>query len=53
MDFRWILSKPFVTSVLMGAKRMDQLKDNLAAIHLKLAQDELESLDEVSCTQKR
>jgi aryl-alcohol dehydrogenase-like predicted oxidoreductase len=44
----WILSKPFVTSVLMGAKRMDQLKDNLAAIHLKLIQDELKSLDEAS-----
>jgi aryl-alcohol dehydrogenase-like predicted oxidoreductase len=44
----WILSKPFVTSVLMGAKRMDQLKDNLAAIHLKLTHDELKSLDEAS-----
>jgi aryl-alcohol dehydrogenase-like predicted oxidoreductase len=44
----WILSKPFVTAVLVGAKRIDQLKDNLAAIHLKLNQDELESLDEVS-----
>jgi len=44
----WILSKPFVTSVLMGAKRMDQLKDNLTAIHLKLTQNELKSLDEVS-----
>jgi hypothetical protein len=27
---------------------MDQLKDNLAAIHLKLTQDELKSLDEAS-----
>jgi aryl-alcohol dehydrogenase-like predicted oxidoreductase len=44
----WILSRPFVTSVLMGAKRMDQLKDNLTAIHLKLTQDELRSLDEAS-----
>jgi aryl-alcohol dehydrogenase-like predicted oxidoreductase len=44
----WILSKPFVTAVLVGAKRIDQLEDNLAAIHLKLTQDELESLDEVS-----
>jgi aryl-alcohol dehydrogenase-like predicted oxidoreductase len=26
----WILSKPFVTSVLTGAKRMDQLKEQLA-----------------------
>jgi len=44
----WILSKPFVASVLMGAKRIDQLKDNLAAIHLKLTQEELKSLDEAS-----
>jgi aryl-alcohol dehydrogenase-like predicted oxidoreductase len=44
----WVLSKPVVTSVLMGAKRMEQLKDNLAAIHLKLTQDELKSLDEAS-----
>jgi hypothetical protein len=27
---------------------MDQLKDNLAAIHLKLTRDELKSLDEAS-----
>ncbi len=27
---------------------MDQLKDNLTAIHLKLTQDELKSLDAVS-----
>jgi aryl-alcohol dehydrogenase-like predicted oxidoreductase len=44
----WLLSKPVVTSVLMGARRMDQLKDNLAAIHLKLTRDELMSLDEAS-----
>ena len=44
----WLLSKPVVTSVLMGARRMDQLKDNLAAIHLKLNRDELMSLDEAS-----
>lgn len=44
----WILSKPVVTSVLMGAKRMEQLKDNLAAVYLKLTQDELRSLDEAS-----
>jgi diketogulonate reductase-like aldo/keto reductase len=32
----------------MGAKRMDQLKANLAAIHLKLTPDDLKSLDEAS-----
>jgi diketogulonate reductase-like aldo/keto reductase len=37
-----------VTSVIIGAKRRDQLQDNLAAVELTLTQDELRRLDEVS-----
>ncbi len=44
----WVLSKPFVTSVIIGAKRLDQLHENLAAGDLKLSPDELEQLDKVS-----
>ena len=44
----WILAKPAVTSVIIGAKRPDQLKDNLAATELTLTQDELKQLDEAS-----
>jgi aryl-alcohol dehydrogenase-like predicted oxidoreductase len=44
----WVLSKPFVTSVIIGAKRIEQLNDNLAASSLKLAEDELKRLDDVS-----
>jgi aryl-alcohol dehydrogenase-like predicted oxidoreductase len=44
----YVLAKPFVTSVIIGAKRMDQLKDNLAAVDLKLSADEMKTLDEVS-----
>src|SRR6202045_878919 len=44
----WLLAKPVVTSVIVGAKRLDQLKDNLAAVELTLTQDELRQLDEVS-----
>jgi aryl-alcohol dehydrogenase-like predicted oxidoreductase len=44
----WLLTRPVVTSVIFGAKRMDQLKDNLAAVDLKLTDDELRQLDEVS-----
>jgi aryl-alcohol dehydrogenase-like predicted oxidoreductase len=44
----WLLSKPVVTSVILGAKRLDQLQDNLAAIDLKLTDDELKQLDDVS-----
>ncbi|MDB5397980.1 MAG: Aryl-alcohol dehydrogenase [Rhodospirillales bacterium] len=44
----WLLAKPVVTSVILGAKRLDQLQDNLAAAELTLTQDELRQLDEVS-----
>ena len=44
----WLLAKPVVTSVIIGAKRLDQLNDNLAAVELKLSADELKALDDVS-----
>lgn len=44
----WLLSKPVVTSVIIGAKRLDQLNDNLAATELGLAPDEIRQLDEAS-----
>jgi aryl-alcohol dehydrogenase-like predicted oxidoreductase len=44
----WILAKPFVTTVIIGAKRMDQLDDNIAAAELVLTPDEIAALDKVS-----
>jgi aryl-alcohol dehydrogenase-like predicted oxidoreductase len=44
----WLLSKQVVTSVIIGAKRPEQLNDNIAAIELQLTADELRALDEVS-----
>jgi aryl-alcohol dehydrogenase-like predicted oxidoreductase len=44
----WILSKPFVSSVIIGAKSMDQLRDNIAASRVQLTQDEIKMLDGVS-----
>jgi aryl-alcohol dehydrogenase-like predicted oxidoreductase len=44
----WVLAKPFVTSVIIGAKRVDQLHENLAAVDVKLAEEEIKQLDEVS-----
>jgi aryl-alcohol dehydrogenase-like predicted oxidoreductase len=48
LSIAWLLAKPAVTSVIIGAKRLDQLQDNLAAAELILTQDELRQLDEVS-----
>ena len=44
----WLLSKPYVTSVIIGAKSMEQLDDNLGAIEVSLDESELTKLNEVS-----
>ena len=44
----WLLSKQAVTSVIIGAKTLEQLDDNLDASTLQLSADELQSLDTVS-----
>ncbi|MGI4755757.1 MAG: aldo/keto reductase [Janthinobacterium lividum] len=44
----WLLQQPVVTSVIIGAKRSDQLADNLASVDLKLSPEQLQQLDEVS-----
>jgi aryl-alcohol dehydrogenase-like predicted oxidoreductase len=44
----WLLHQPVVTSVIIGAKRRDQLDDNLAAIKVTLSEDELKALAKVS-----
>ena len=44
----WVLAKPFVTSVIIGAKRIEQLGQNLAAVDLQLTAEEIKQLDEVS-----
>jgi aryl-alcohol dehydrogenase-like predicted oxidoreductase len=48
ISLAWLLAKPVVTSVILGAKRLDQLQDNLAAAELNFTERELEILDEVS-----
>jgi aryl-alcohol dehydrogenase-like predicted oxidoreductase len=44
----WHLTRPFVTSVIIGAKTREQLTDNLAAADLTLAPEHVKLLDEAS-----
>ena len=44
----WVLAKPFVTSVIIGARTVEQLDDNLEATKLTLGADEMAKLDELS-----
>jgi len=48
VSLAYVLAKSFVSSVIIGAKRPDQLAENLAAVNLVLTEDELKQLDEVS-----
>ena len=44
----WQLTKPFVTSIIIGAKSKTQLDDNLAAVDVKLAPEHVALLDAAS-----
>ncbi|MGB8817564.1 MAG: aldo/keto reductase [Rhizobiaceae bacterium] len=44
----WVAAQPAVTSVLLGARKRDQLADNLAAAKLKLTAEEIAQLSDVS-----
>jgi aryl-alcohol dehydrogenase-like predicted oxidoreductase len=44
----WVLAKPFVASVLVGASKLGQLDDNLGAANLTLSAAELAELDKIS-----
>lgn len=44
----WLLQQDAVTTVIIGAKKMEQLEDNLKAVDVRFSPEELEQLDEVS-----
>ena len=44
----WLLHRPFVMSIIVGATSVEQLDDNLAATEVTLSAEELAQLDRVS-----
>jgi len=48
----WLLHQKAVSSVIIGAKRLDQLEDNIAASDVELTGEELDALDQVSALPK-
>ncbi len=48
----WILTKPFISSIIIGANKMQQLEDNLGAAQLKLSAQEVEKLDMLTAPQQ-
>ena len=44
----WLLHQKVVSTVIIGAKKMEQLEDNLTAVDVQFTPEELQQLDEVS-----
>lgn len=48
----WVRLQPGVTSTIIGAKRVDQLHDNIKSTEIELSADDLKKIDEVSALPK-
>jgi aryl-alcohol dehydrogenase (NADP+) len=42
----WMLSKPYITSPIIGATKMYQLEDAVSALEIKLSEDDIKFLEE-------
>jgi diketogulonate reductase-like aldo/keto reductase len=40
-----------VTSVLLGASKLEQLENNLGALDIRLGADQIKRLDDISCVE--
>jgi 1-deoxyxylulose-5-phosphate synthase len=46
MALAWVLSKPYITAPIIGSSRMDHLDQALAALDIKLSDEEIQRLEE-------
>jgi aryl-alcohol dehydrogenase-like predicted oxidoreductase len=44
----WLLAKPYVSTILLGASKLLQLDDNLGAANVQLSADEVAELDQLT-----
>jgi aryl-alcohol dehydrogenase-like predicted oxidoreductase len=48
VSLAWLLAKPQVSSVIFGARSLEQVDDNLKAVDVKLSAEDVAKLDEAS-----
>lgn len=48
LSLAWLLAKPYVSSILVGASKPAQLEDNLGAVSVTLTADEVAELDRLT-----
>ncbi len=44
----WLLTRPFVTSIIIGAKTIQQLDDNIAASEVEISPEDIAEIEKVS-----
>ena len=47
MSIKFIEIQPFVTSVIIGATKMDQLKTNIESVNVNLTKDIIKELNDI------
>jgi 1-deoxyxylulose-5-phosphate synthase len=52
MALGWMQTLPFITSPIIGANRVEQLEESLGAVGLRLEEDEMQRLDELTGVQR-
>ncbi len=52
MALGWLLTNPLVTSPIIGANTVEQLREGLGAVGLRLSQEEMTTLNELSAWEK-
>jgi aryl-alcohol dehydrogenase-like predicted oxidoreductase len=50
MSLAWINQQEFVTATIIGATKMDQLKENIGSINIELSKDCIKEINEVQKT---
>ena len=48
ISLAWLRAKPFVSSIVIGARTLSQLEDNLKSAEIELSSEEMETLDRAS-----
>jgi aryl-alcohol dehydrogenase-like predicted oxidoreductase len=48
VSLAWLLKKPEVTTIILGARTIAQLNDNLACLEVQLTDDDMKELDKAS-----
>jgi aryl-alcohol dehydrogenase-like predicted oxidoreductase len=44
----WCLQQPGITSAIIGPRTVEQLEDNLAALQVKLTEEDLQRIDAIN-----